>query len=87
MREGGQHLALLVLSAHGLRKERTQLGVDAMRPWLRSVIQASKLACATLTCTLLRRPHGPLPAPSPSWRKRQPYGSTMAIQVWPRYSP
>ena len=43
-----------------------QLRVDAIRPWLRSVIQASKLACATLTCTLLRRPHGPLPAPSPS---------------------
>ena len=58
MREGGQHLALLVLSAHGLRKERTQLGVDAYRrPWLHSVISASKLAAATLTCTLLRRPH------------------------------
>ena len=45
-------------------REGTQLGVDAMRPWLRSVIQASKLACATLTCTLLRRLHGSLPAPS-----------------------
>ena len=37
-REGGQHLALLVFSAHGLRKERTQLGVDAygVRGFIRS---------------------------------------------------
>ena len=51
-------------SKNVLLREGTQLGVDAMRPWLRSVIQASKLACATLTCTLLRRPHGSLPASS-----------------------
>jgi hypothetical protein len=24
---------------------------------------------------------------NPSWRKRQPYGSTMTIQVWSRHSP
>jgi hypothetical protein len=24
---------------------------------------------------------------NPSWRKRQPYGSTMTIQVWLRHSP
>ncbi len=24
---------------------------------------------------------------NPSWRKRQPYGSTKTIQVWSRHSP
>ena len=43
LREGGQHLALLVLSAHGLRKERTQLGVDAcgVRGCIRSYRQVN----------------------------------------------